>query len=102
MRSLYRVHVWPWLRRPGSLLLRNWLAITLGRHVLAWRDLNERELRHELAHVEQWRRYGLSLMPRYVAASFRAWHAGTGWYRGNRFEIEARAAEESAQDEADA
>jgi hypothetical protein len=70
--------------------------------VLAWRDLNERELRHELAHVEQWGRYGLTLVPRYAAASLRAWIAGTGWYRGNRFEIEAHAAEESAQDEAHA
>jgi hypothetical protein len=101
MRS-HRVHVWPWLRRPGSLLLRDWLAITLGRHVLAWRDLTQRELRHELAHVEQWRRYGWTLVPRYATASLRALVAGKGWYRGNRFEIEARAAERSAQDEAHA
>lgn len=96
----HRLHVWPWLRLPGRLVLRNWVAITIGRDVLAWRDLTERELRHELAHVAQWRRHGWTLAPRYALASFLAWRAGAGWYRGNRFEAEARAAEGSAQDEA--
>jgi hypothetical protein len=96
----HRLHIWPWLRRPGRLFLRNWLAITIGRDVLAWRELSERELRHELAHVEQWRRHGVTLVARYALASLRAWRAGQGWYRGNRFEAEARAAEDSAQDEA--
>jgi hypothetical protein len=94
--------VWPWLRRPGRLLLRNWLAITIGRDVLAWRELSQRELRHELAHVEQWRRHGWWLALRYALASWRAWRAGKGWYDGNAFELEARAAETSAQDEAQA
>lgn len=98
----HRLHVWPWLRRPGRLLLPDWLAITIGRDVLAWRELTERELRHELAHVEQWRRYGWSLAPRYALAALAAWRAGKGWYRGNRFEVEARAAETSAQDQAEA
>lgn len=98
----HRVHIWPWLRRPGRLLLREWLAITLGRHILAWRNLDARELRHELAHVEQWRRHGLGLVPRYALESLRAMRSGAGWYRGNRFEVEARAAEASAQDEAHA
>lgn len=96
----HRLHVWPWLRRPGKLLLREWLAITIGRDVMAWRQLSARELRHELAHVEQWRRHGWTLPPRYAAASFLAWRSGQGWYRGNRFEVEARAAEGSAQDDA--
>ena len=94
--------MWPWLRRPGRLLLRNWLAITIGRDVLAWRELSQRELRHELAHVEQWRRHGWWLALRYALASWRAWRAGKGWYDGNAFELEARAAETSAQDEAQA
>ena len=101
MRS-HRLHVWPWLRLPGRLVLRDWLAITIGPDVLAWRELSQRELRHELAHVAQWRRHGWTLPPRYALASLLAWHAGQGWYRGNRFEVEARAAEESAQDEAQA
>jgi hypothetical protein len=101
MRS-HRLHVWPWLRLPGRLVLRDWLAITIGRDVLAWRELSQRELRHELAHVAQWRRHGWTLPPRYALASLVAWRAGQGWYRGNRFEVEARAAEESAKDEAHA
>ncbi len=98
----HRLHVWPWLRLPGRLVLPNWLAITIGRDVLAWRPLDERELRHELAHVEQWRRHGWSLPVRYALASWRAWRAGSGWYRGNAFEVEARAAERSAKDETQA
>jgi hypothetical protein len=96
----HRVHVVPWLRRIGALLLPNWLAITIGRDIFAWRPLNPSELRHELTHVAQWQRYGWTLAPRYAAASWRGWRAGQGWYRGNRFEIEARAAEASAEDEA--
>ncbi len=96
----HRLHVWPWLRPLGRLLLPDWLAITIGRDVLAWRDLSERELRHELAHVAQWRRHGWTLPVRYALESFRAWRAGESWYRGNRFEVEARAAERSAEDEA--
>ena len=88
----------PWLRRVGGRLLPNWLAITIGRDIFAWRELSERELRHEVAHVEQWRRHGVTLPPRYLAASVRAWRAGRGWYRGNRFEVEARAAEERARE----
>lgn len=87
-----RVHVLPWLRRPGRLLLRDWLAITVGRHIWAWRPLDDGELRHELAHVEQWRRHGVAFGLVYLLASLRSWRAGTGWYAGNRFEAEARAA----------
>jgi hypothetical protein len=99
-RLRHRVHVWPWLRHLGRLVLPNWTAITIGRDVLAWRPLDERELRHELAHVEQWRRHGWRLAVRYALASWKAWRAGAGWYRGNRFEVEARAAAASAKDEA--
>jgi hypothetical protein len=87
------LHVRPRLRPIGRLLLRNWLAITIGSHIWAWRRLGPRELAHEMAHVRQWRRYGIGFAVRYLAASLRSWVAGTGWYRGNRFEIEARAAE---------
>jgi hypothetical protein len=74
------------------MLLRDWLAITIGSHIWAWRRLGSRELAHEMAHVRQWRRYGIGFAARYLAASLRSWIGGTGWYRGNRFEIEARAA----------
>ena len=29
----HKVHVVPWLRRPGRLLLKEWLAITIGRDI---------------------------------------------------------------------
>jgi hypothetical protein len=92
----HRVHVVPWLRRPGSLLIPDWLAITLGRDIFAWRAMSARELAHELAHVRQWNRYGALFALRYLAASWSSRRAGTGWYRGNRFEVEAREAAERA------
>ena len=87
----HRVHVMPWLRRPGSLLLKEWLAITIGRDILAWRA-NAAELNHELAHVRQWRSHGAAFALIYLGASLRSAAKGDGWYRGNRFEIEARRA----------
>lgn len=93
-RPPHRVHVLRALQRPGRVLLPNWLAITFGRDIWTWRALDERELRHELEHVRQWRRYGVTFAVRYLRASARSWRAGTGWYRGNAFEAAARAAEE--------
>ena len=52
----HRVVVLPWLRLHGRFLIDNWLAITIGRTVFAWRALNDDELEHELEHVRQWRR----------------------------------------------
>jgi hypothetical protein len=92
----HRVHVLRALQRPGRILLPNWLAITFGRDIWTWRPLDERELRHELEHVRQWRRYGSTFAVRYLRASLRSWRAGSGWYRGNAFEVAARAAEEVA------
>lgn len=85
-----RIHVWPWLRRVGGVALHDWLAITLGRHIFAWRDMTERELRHELVHVEQWSRHGWRFPVAYLAASLRARRRGEHWYRDNPFEREAR------------
>jgi hypothetical protein len=89
----HRLHVVPWLRRPGRVLLPSWLAITIGRDIFAWRDLSPAELRHELAHVGQWRRYGAGFAVRYLGASLSSLLTGGGWYRGNRYEVEARRAE---------
>ena len=89
----HRVHVVPWLRRAGRVLLPNWLAITIGRHIFAWRELEPAELRHELQHVRQWTRYGAGFPLRYVGASVRSLLTGGGWYKGNRFEVEARGEE---------
>jgi len=86
----HRVHVWPWLRAPGRRLLPDWLAITIGRHVFAWREMNARETAHELAHVRQWQALGWRYPIAYVAASLKARRSGAHWYRDNPFEVEAR------------
>jgi hypothetical protein len=88
----HRVVVWPWLRRPGMLLMRDWLAITIGRTIFAWRALGDEELEHELEHVRQWHRHGLLFPLTYFGASLRARRSGKHWYQDNSFEAEARSA----------
>ena len=90
MTTQHRVHVWPWLRPLGSVVLPDWLAITIGSQIYTWRALNEAELAHELAHVRQWKRIGLAFPLIYFAASLRARRAGKRWYHDNPFEKEAR------------
>lgn len=86
----HRVRVWPWTRPLGRLVIPNWLAFTLGRTIVAWRDLNDAELEHELEHVRQWARLGLRLPIAYLAESLRIRRRGGHWYRDNHFEAEAR------------
>lgn len=88
----HRVVVWPWLRRVGGLLLRNWLAITIGHTIFTWRQLSDEELAHELEHVRQWSRHGLAFPLVYLRASLGARRSGKAWYDDNKFEVEARAA----------
>ena len=85
------VHIRPRLRQIGEFLFPDWLAIALGSHIWAWRPLNRRELAHEMAHVRQWRRYGIGFPLLYLRASFRAWRAGEHWYFDNAFERAAQA-----------
>lgn len=88
----HRVVVLPWLRLVGPLLVRDWLAITLGRTIFAWRALTDVELEHELEHVRQWGRMGLRFPVAYLAESVRARRAGKRWYQDNRYEADAREA----------
>ena len=88
----HRVVTWPWLRGVGGLVLPNWLAITIGRTIFAWRALTDDELEHELEHVRQWDRLGVRYPLAYFAESLRARRSGGRWYRDNRYEVEARAA----------
>jgi hypothetical protein len=90
-RPRHRVAVWPWTRRVGGLFLRDWLAITIGGTIVAWRALSDDELAHELEHVRQWRRHGVTFPIRYLGASAAARRSGKRWYHDNRFEVEARA-----------
>jgi len=86
----HRVHIWPWLRHYGSVVLPDWLAITIGSRIFAWRALDDVELAHELAHVRQWKRYGIAFPVAYAAAALRVRRAGKRWYHDNRFELEAQ------------
>ena len=88
------LYVRPRLRRLGDrLLVRGWLAITIGRSIVSWRVLDPAELAHELEHVRQWQRHGAAgYVARYALASLRAVLAGGDWYRDNAFEREAREA----------
>lgn len=72
-------------------LPKRYVAITLSNHVLTREtSLDERVLRHERVHVEQWRRYGLfGFLVRYL------WYHFKYGYDANPFEIEAREAEKS-------
>lgn len=86
----YRVHVWPWLKRPAQrLIMPGWLAITLGHDIFSWRSLDPSELAHELCHVRQWNANGLRFIPRYLGASRAAKAAGKDAYRDNAYEAEA-------------
>ncbi|HUG49226.1 MAG TPA: hypothetical protein VMP67_12540 [Candidatus Limnocylindria bacterium] len=92
----HRIIVLPWIKGlMQRFVLPNWLAITLGPIIFAWRPLGARELAHELAHVLQWRQHGLLYPFRYWRASEKAQAAGLDRYRDNEFEVAARAAEES-------
>ena len=74
------------------LVLPDWLAITVGPLIVAWRELDAAELAHELTHVRQWRRHGIAFIPRYLRASAAAAARGGDRYRDNEFEREARLA----------
>lgn len=67
-------------------------AVTLGDAILVHPDvaITPRLLRHELAHVRQWRKEPLLFPVRYALG-----HLRYGYY-DNPFEIEARAAENGA------
>lgn len=78
-------------------VLPDWVAITIGRRIICWRDLDHVELAHELKHVEQWKRLGLRFIPLYLLASFRASRSGGDRYRDNEFEREAAEAGEAAR-----
>lgn len=98
----HRLLIIPWLKRPAQrFVLPDWLAITIGRLILAWRPLDDAELAHELTHVRQWQRYGVLFIPRYFRASWRAARAGGDRYRDNVFERAAMAAAERARDQAE-
>ena len=81
-----------WITRLGGWLAGSRApagAVTLGRTIIVHpaQQLTHRLLRHELAHVEQWRRAPLTFPLRY------AWQHLRHGYRANPYEVAARAAE---------
>jgi hypothetical protein len=84
-----------WLARVAAFKLgADRVALTLGNTIHLYRASrhelleNNRWLRHELAHVQQFRKYGfMNFICRYLAESMRK-----GYYN-NKYEVEARAAE---------
>lgn len=84
-----------WLARVAALKLgANSVALTLGNTIHLYRASrqeflkNNRWLRHELAHVQQFRKYGfLSFICMYLAETLK------NGYFNNKYEVEARAAE---------
>jgi hypothetical protein len=66
-------------------------AITLGHVVLGCDRLTlDATRRHERVHVRQCERWGPAFIPAYLVAGLWALLKGTGAYRGNYFEREAR------------
>ena len=70
------------------------VAMVLGKTIHLWNTSkteflkNEKWVKHELCHVEQYRRYGfIGFVSRYL------WESMKKGYYFNRFEIEARDAE---------
>ncbi|MEO6350393.1 MAG: hypothetical protein ABIP53_07055 [Candidatus Limnocylindrales bacterium] len=94
----HRVIVLPWLKRVMQrFVLKDWTAITIGHRIFSWRGLDEVELAHELTHVRQWQKYGVSFVGRYFMASRRASKGGGNRYFDNEFEREAAVAGEAAR-----
>ena len=78
-------------RLPG---FKHFEAVTLGHVVLAdSREALERQRRHERAHVRQFERWGVLLLPLYLGAAALEALRGRHPYRDNLFERQARAAE---------
>ena len=95
----HRIIVLPFLRAIGQrYIMPDWVAITIRRWIFAWRGLDEAELAHELVHVRQWSENGfVRFIVRYMRESSRAKDIGGDRYRDNRFEVEARAAEDAVR-----
>jgi hypothetical protein len=70
-------------------------AMTLGHVVIArTEECLARSRRHELVHVSQYERWGLLMVPAYLACSAWLWMRGSDAYFDNPFEAEAYGCEE--------
>ena len=65
------------------LTQRGYIAITLGHVIVFTREPTPLLWRHEMAHVDQYRRYGLAFLPLYL------WLYARHGYAAHPFEREA-------------
>lgn len=92
MRLQRRAGHWLWIGGPAP---PGFAAVTVGRLVIVRRSAatSSRLLRHELVHVEQWRRYGyVGFLRRYLGAYLAGRLRGYGHrgaYRRIPLEVEA-------------
>jgi len=69
--------------------------MTLGHVVIARTQADlDRSRRHELVHVAQYERWGILMVPAYLACSTWLWLRGYDAYFDNPFEAEAYGCEE--------
>ena len=78
---------------PGRLGWR-YTAITFGHVVLCVTATTESLMRHELAHVRQYERWGPLFLPAYLLGSLWAVLTGKHYYRDNPFESALRRGDE--------
>lgn len=76
-----------WPRRLGW----RYRAITFGHVILCIDAIDEATFLHELVHVRQYERWGPFFVPAYLLAGAIARSRGRHPYRGNHFEVTARA-----------
>jgi hypothetical protein len=76
-------------RWPGRLGW-NYSAITFGHVVLSIADVTPLLLRHEVAHVRQYERWGPFFIPAYLIAAVWARLRGGSSHFDNAFEVAAR------------
>lgn len=78
-----------WPRRLGW----NYRAITFGHVILCVDEPDEFLMRHELAHVHQYERWGPLFVPAYLVAALASLVKGGHPHTDNLFEVAARRAE---------
>lgn len=87
----YRIVYAPWLNPIMKRILSGWQAITIGHTIYSGVEvLGSAVIAHEIVHISQWERYGWLFPFKYALSSLEAYRAGTSWYYGNEYEIEAR------------
>ena len=91
----YKIKVNSWLARIAAKKLgKNDVAMVFGKTIHLWNTTeaeflsNEKWVKHELCHVQQYKKYGFfNFLLRYL------WESVRRGYYNNKYEVEARKAE---------